>query len=246
MFSTLITHPLYNILILLVNFITTDIGIAVIIMTIIIRLALFPLSKSQIKTQIKFKQVQGPLDELKKKYKNQPEVMGRKMMELYKEYDIKPLSGFFLLLIQFPILIGLYYVFLRSGLPEVNPDILYSFVSQPEWINPKFIGLFEITGKSVLLAFLAGMTQYIQLKLLTGGQEKKTNDPNKKQGPMGDMMKNFQSQMTFIMPLMIAFISYSFGVIIAAYLLTSNIFSIGQEYYIRKTIKKPEENKLAV
>ena len=244
MFSTLIVNPLYNILILLVNFLTTDFGISVIVMTIVIRLFLFPLSKSQIQTQLKFKQVQEPLVELKKKYKDKPDVMAKKMMELYKEYNIKPMAGFFLLLIQFPILIGLYYVFLRSGLPKVNPDILYSFVSQPEWINTRFIGLFELTNKSALLAGLAGITQWVQLKLLMGEKDEKKETSKKPANQMGDMMKNFQKQMTFIMPIMITFISYSFGSVIALYLLTSNIFSIGQEFYIRKTIKKPEEEKL--
>jgi YidC/Oxa1 family membrane protein insertase len=242
MFNSIIITPLYNILILLVNFITSDIGIAILIMTIIIRLILFPLSRNQIQTQIKFKQVQGPLEELKAKYKDQPDVMGRKMMELYKEYEIKPLSGFLLLLIQLPILFGLYHVFLRSGLPEVNPEMLYSFVSQPGYISDNFIGLFEITGKSIILAALAGLTQWIQLRILQNSTKVDNINPGKEKNPMGDMMKNFQTQMTFVMPLMIAFISYSFGVIIAIYLLTSNIFSIFQEYYMRKKVRKPELN----
>jgi YidC/Oxa1 family membrane protein insertase len=242
MFNSIIITPLYNILILLVDFLTTDIGIAVVIMTVIIRLLLFPLSKNQIQTQIKFKQVQKPLEELKAKYKDQPDVMGRKMMELYKEYEIKPFSGVLLLIIQLPILFGLYYVFLRSGLPEVNSEMLYSFVSKPEYINNTFIGIFNITSKSIILAFLAGLTQWIQLRMLNSVNKDNKEVSEKKDNPMGDMMKNFQTQMTYIMPLMIAFISYSFGVIIAIYLLTGNLFSIAQEYYLRKNIRKPELN----
>jgi membrane protein insertase Oxa1/YidC/SpoIIIJ len=154
MFNSIIITPLYNILILLVDFLTTDIGIAVVIMTVIIRLLLFPLSKNQIQTQIKF----------------------------------------------------------------------------------------NITSKSIILAFLAGLTQWIQLRMLNSVNKDNKEVSEKKDNPMGDMMKNFQTQMTYIMPLMIAFISYSFGVIIAIYLLTGNLFSIAQEYYLRKNIRKPELN----
>ena len=85
-------------------------------------------------------------------------------MEHYKEKGINPFIGIFIFLVQFPILIGLYQVFLKSGLPNINTDILYSFVSKPENIKMTLFGFFDISHKSIFLALIAGITSYFQIK----------------------------------------------------------------------------------
>ena len=236
-FISLIVKPFYNALIFLVDFITSDLGLAVIILTIVFRFVIFPLSKSQIKTQIKMKDIQEPLKELKKKYKNEPQVMAQKMMELYKENDIKPFSGFLLLFIQLPLLFGFYYMFLKAGLPAINTELLYSFVPSPTMINTSFLGI-ELTEKSVILALLASITQYFQAKLLLPHKD----DKKPEKGSMEDMMRDVQTKMVYVIPTIMLFISYSFGAIIALYFDRSNIFSIIQEAYLKKTIKNKKNN----
>ncbi|HMO78760.1 MAG TPA: YidC/Oxa1 family membrane protein insertase [Candidatus Paceibacterota bacterium] len=238
LFISLIVQPFYNTLILLVDFLTTDLGIAIIILTIIIRTILFPLSKSQIRTQIKMQQVQGPLKEIQKKYKDDREAMGREMLKLYKEHKLNPFSGIFLIMIQLPLLIGLYYVFMNSGLPELNTNLLYSFVPRPEYINTNFLGMIEMTQKSLLLAILAMITQFIQMKIILPKNISSSKNVSSGEINMEDMMKNMQKQMLYIMPIILFFVSYTFGAIIGLYILVGNIYSIGQELYIRKTIKR--------
>ena len=137
-FISLIVKPFYNSLIFLVDFITNDLGLAIILLTIIFRFVIFPLSKNQIKTQIKMREVQEPLKELKEKHKENPQLMAQKMMELYKKHEIKPFSGMLLLFIQLPLLFGFYYMFLSAGLPNVNFELLYSFIPAPENIDTVF------------------------------------------------------------------------------------------------------------
>lgn len=247
LFIQTIVQPFYNALMFLMDFITPDLGLAIIILTILFRLVLFPLYRSQIRTQMKMQKLQQPLKDLKEKYKKQPEVLGKKMMELYKEHKLNPLSGFFILLIQMPLMIGFYWVFIRAGLPEINLDLIYSFVPRPENINTNFLGFIELTNKSVLLAILVSLTQFVQMKILMSkmnGNDSSNKDEVKnkkdsktepeKENLMADTMKNVQGQMTYMMPMLMLFIGYSFGAIVAIYLLVGNLFSIGQELYIRK------------
>lgn len=237
-FSTLITEPLYNTLIFLVDFIVSDIGIAVIVLTLIVRAILYPLSKNSIKTQLKMKKIQGPLDEIKKKYKNDPQKSAMEMMKLYKENDIKPLSGFLLLFIQIPIIFGLYHVFLKAGLPEINYDLLYSFTPTPEKINLIFLGIFDITQKSIVLSLIAGIAQFFQAKILM----KANRNQKQPEGVMGDVMKSMQIQMKYVMPIIIVTISYSLGSVVALYFATSGIFSVFQEIYIRRQFRHLEQD----
>jgi len=241
LFISLIVRPFYNALIFLVDFITSDLGFAVIILTIIFRFIIFPLSKSQIKTQIKMKDIQEPLKDIKKEYKDNPQEMGKKMMKLYKDNEIKPFAGFLLLFIQLPLLFGFYYMFLRAGLPEINIDLIYSFIPYPEIIDTSFFGI-NLTSKSVILAILASVTQYFQLKFLLTNNDPKKN-PDK--GSIEDVMQGVQKQMVYVMPVIMLFISYSFGAIIALYFVTSNVFSIAQEFYVKKTIKEKDKKEVA-
>lgn len=236
-FISFIVKPFYNSLIFLVDFITNDLGLAIIILTVVFRFIIFPLSKNQIKTQIKMRDIQEPLKDLKKKHKDNPQLMAQEMMDLYKRNDIKPFSGILLMFIQLPLLFGLYYMFLRAGLPNVNMDLIYSFIPSPENIDTVFLGI-ELTSKSVILALIASITQYFQAKLLL---PKKDDNKKPEKGSMEDVMQNVQTQMVYVIPIIILFVSYTFGAIIALYFVVSNIFSIVQEFYLKKTIK--DKNK---
>ncbi|HMP67321.1 MAG TPA: YidC/Oxa1 family membrane protein insertase [Candidatus Paceibacterota bacterium] len=237
-FISFIVQPFYNILILLVDFFTTDLGVAIIVLTIVIRTLLYPLSKSQIRTQIKMQQIQGPLKEIQNKHKDNREVMGKEMLKLYREHKVNPFSGIFLLMIQLPILIGLYYVFMNSGLPEINSSLIYSFVPSPDFINTNFLGMIDLTSKSILLAILAMVTQFIQMKIIFPKTDKTKIASNNGELNTENMMKSVQTQMLYVMPVILLFISYTFGAIIALYILVGNLYSIGQELYIRKNLKK--------
>src|ERR1035437_811775 len=113
--------PLYNGLILFINVIPFhDVGLAVILFTCIIKVIIFPLSQQSIKTQFEMKQIEPELNEIKLKYKDDKQVQAEKTMQLYKDKGINPFAGILLMLIQLPILIALYWVFLKGGLPTID------------------------------------------------------------------------------------------------------------------------------
>ncbi len=243
LFNNFLVIPLYNLLVLILNHVPLiDLGFAVVLLTIIVRLILYPLSKSAIKTQLKMKDIQGPIEEIKQKYKNDQQQMAIETMKFYKENDIKPFSGILLLLIQLPIIFALYFVFLKEGLPSIDLKLLYSFVQAPEFVNPKFLGIFDLASKSITLALLAGITQFFQAKLMLKNNNQPT--PNKNENSFqNDLMKSMQIQMQYVLPgLMIAF-SYSLGAVVALYFTTSNIFSIFQEIYLKKKLAQETKSK---
>jgi YidC/Oxa1 family membrane protein insertase len=224
LYNLIIYIPLYNGLIGLINiFPWMDVGVAIIVFTIIIRLILFPLSRKSIKTQIKMREIQPEISAVQKKYTNKQEQM-LKTMELYKKHNIKPLGGTLVLFIQLPILIGLYYVFARSGLPVVNTSILYSFVHVPN-INMNFIGLLDISKISITMAAIAALSQYLQLRFSLASQPTTGGANN----PAAAMSK----QMRYIMPVMIFVIAFRFPAAISLYWTIGNLFMLGQELFVR-------------
>jgi YidC/Oxa1 family membrane protein insertase len=242
-FNVVLVQPLYNALIFLVGILPfSDIGLAVVILTLLVRFIIFPISRNAIKSQIKMKEIQKPLKDIQEKYKDDRQTMSLEMMKLYKDNNIKPFSSFLLILIQLPIIISLFFVFSRTNLPEINPDFLYSFISLPEQINPLMLGFFSLTSKSIVLAFLAAFTQFIQAQIMFKKNELlKKDDEEPKEGMMNDVMKGMQVQMKYVMPIFMYFLALSLGSLIAIYFVTGNIFSIFQEMYVKNKIIKDQQ-----
>ena len=210
-----------------------DAGVIIIIFTIIVKLLLLPLSIKASKAQLEMKSIEKDLNLIKEKYKDNKEEQSRKTLEYYKEHGINPFASFFILLIQLPIIIGLYRIFLKSGLPIINTTMLYSFVSAPTSVNMVFLHVINIAEKSIILAIIAGITTYFQISLANGKQTKTINPSGQ-----SDIAKAMQVQMKYFFPVLVTFISYSISAALAIYWITSNIFAIGQEIYIRKKYHK--------
>ncbi len=213
-----------------------DIGFAVIVLTIFVRLVLFPLSKKSVRSQIMMKHIAPLLAQLKKDYPNKEE-QARKTFELYKQYNVNPFSGCLFVLVQLPIIFALYYVFYK-GLAFASTDQLYSFVQMPVNINSMFLGFVNVNvNHNIVLALLAGITQFIQGYLANPIKDKNAEEKDKKD-------KTFQEQMAdsmainikYILPIFITFIAYKLSAAIAIYWVTSNLCTILQEWYVRKTI----------
>lgn len=233
LFHTLISNPFYNGFIVLLDLLPFfDAGVIIIIFTIIVKFILLPLSIQASKSQIQMKSTEKDLRVIKEKYKDKDE-QSRKIIEYYKEKNINPFAGFFILIVQLPILIGLYQVFLKSGLPEINKEVLYSFVGVPSQVNMVFLNMIDITSKSLFLAFLAGVTAYFQISLANTKQA-----PDSEGGVQNEIMRTMATQMKYTFPVIIGFVAYSISSAVALYLITSNIFAICQEYYIQKKYHK--------
>jgi len=230
-----IYDPLYNALIFLIGIVPgADVGIAVIVLTVFVKLLLFPLAHRVARTQVVIKRIQPELDKLKEKFKDDKQEQTLKTLALYKDNNINPFFGFLVILIQLPIILGLYWVFYKGGLPMVNMDLLYSFVSGITVPNMTFIGITDMAGKSLVLALLAGSTQFIQMQIIMPDAPEKKDNPTIKD----DLARTMHMQMKYVMPIIITVVAYTISAAVALYWVTSNIFAIGQELLVRRNIKE--------
>ncbi|MFA6190686.1 MAG: YidC/Oxa1 family membrane protein insertase [Candidatus Staskawiczbacteria bacterium] len=230
-FHTFFYLPMFNFLVFLVDILPGgNIGLAVIILTILIKLILFPLSQKSIATQVKMRKIEPEMKKIKEKHKDQKE-QAQKIMELYKEHKLNPFSGCFLMLLQLPVIFALYYVFLQGF--KFDAVVLYSFVHIPETANTYFLGI-NLLGKSVVLALIAGASQYYQLRLAMPAvvPTEKGKEPTFQE----EFTRNMTLQMKYIFPVMVFFIAYTISSAIALYWIVSNLFAIAQELYVRKTV----------
>ena len=242
-FSVTLYQPLYNGLVFLMDVLPfADVGVVVILFTIIIKLILFPLSKKAVTTQLRMRQLTPELEEIKNKYKDNKQEQAKRTMEIYKENGINPFSSIILIFIQLPIIFALYYVFLRSGLPNINMDLLYSFIPVPENVSMLFLGIINIAEKSWFLAIAAAITNFFQIRFSMPKYVPKKRKKGEAPSFKDDLAKSMNIQMRYIFPVVVLFIAYSISGAIALYWTTSNLFIIGQELVIRKTVKSKYEN----
>ncbi len=229
-FTALISKPLYNGFIFLLHLLPfADAGVVVIVFTIIIKFILLPLSIKASRAQLEMKSIEKDLQVIKEKYKDNKEEQSRQTIEYYKEKGINPFTGIFILIIQLPIIIGLYRVFLKSGLPSIDQALLYPFIVAPVAVNMVFLGLIDISQKSIILALLAGITTYIQINVSTGATTKQEGG-----GMSQDIASAMALQMKYFFPILVVFIAYSISAAVALYWITSNLFALVQELYIKK------------
>ena len=217
-----------------------DVGIAVIIFTVIIRLILFPLSKSSLLTQVRMKLVEPEAAKIRAQYANDKQVQAVKIMELYKAKKIKPFSSVLLLIVQLPILLALISIFYKI-IPTIDPTLLYSFIHVPV-VKPSLLGL-DLTSKSIVLSLLTAVAQFCQLHFsLAARQQAASPAPTGKPGDITQMSASMTKQMKFLIPIL-AFVSTYWIIpakfpqaasIIAIYWIVSAVFTLGQELYIRK------------
>lgn len=233
---TFFFDPVYNGLIFFIGLIPNgDVGLAIIFTIIVVKFILLPLSIKAAKTQKIMREIEPKLREIKEKYKDNREEQARQMMSLYRDAGMNPFASLFLVLLQIPIIIALYFSVYSGGgvaLPEINIDLLYAFLTAPSQVNMNFLGMVDITGKSIFLAFLAGVTQYYQVKLAM--PEMAPRDPNKTPDLKDEMIRNMQLQMRYVMPIIIFGVSYFISAAIALYFFVSNVVAILQEIYIKK------------
>lgn len=234
LWNTLLYEPFLNFLALIVSVVPGgDLGIAIIILTLVIKFLLYPLSKKSIEGQLKLKKLEPELQKIRKSGKSKEE-QARLTFELYKQNNTNPFSGCLLVLIQIPIIFALYYVFFK-GL-NFNIDSLYSFVPKPENLNTYFLGFIDISQKSYTLAVLAGISQFLQAYFMptpTNSNEDESGEFNFAQS----FAKSMQMQMKYVFPFIVFFISYNISGAIALYWAVSNLFAVFQQVYLNKKTK---------
>jgi len=231
-FNIIFYKPLFNLLIILYNYIPGhDFGVAVILLTVIIKTLLIPLSIKSVKSQRDLQEIQPIIQELQVKYKNDKERQAKEVLEIYKTKKINPFGGILLAFIQLPILIALYSVF-RNGLNSSELINLYGFVLNPVNINAFFLNIVDLSKPNYYFALIAGICQYFQTKMLLPVQQK---TPSKDKN--ADFAKVMQFQMTYFLPIFTVIILLSLPSALGLYWIVGGIFSTIQQYFILKKIK---------
>lgn len=229
--------PIYNGLVFLIDTVPHgDVGLAIILLTILVKVALLPLSLKAARTQRVMRDIEPKLAVIKETHKNDRELVARHTLAVYKDVGVNPFASIFLLFIQIPVVIALYLsVYSRTGirLPDINTHILYSFVSAPTVTSMLFLGIVNIAAKSIPLAALAGITQFIQVHLTFPKAEKIAEGT--KPSLKDDFTRSMQMQMRYVMPILIFFFAYTASASVALYFIVSNILGIAQEYIVRKS-----------
>ncbi|MFA6253213.1 MAG: YidC/Oxa1 family membrane protein insertase [Patescibacteria group bacterium] len=227
MFYTIFYQPIYNLLIFLYNLVPgKDLGVAIILITLVIRLALYPFSQKAIKSQKELQTIQPEIEKIKEKYKDDKEKMAPELMALYKERKINPFSSCLPTLIQLPFLIALYQVFLNGLTKDNSNGALYSFVQNPGQLNIIAFGFINLASKNWIIAILAGVAQFWQSKMLMGKSQ---------QTGMSKIMTN---QMIYFMPIFTIVIGGNLPAGLTLYWLFTTLFSILQQYMVLGFKKK--------
>ncbi|MBL8029667.1 MAG: membrane protein insertase YidC [Candidatus Doudnabacteria bacterium] len=223
----ILVAPLLNLLIWFYHYIP-DIGVVIILLTLLIRIILAPSFHKSLKNQKALNDLQPKLNDLREKHKDNKEAQAKAMMELYGEHKISPFSSCLPLLIQLPLLIALYQVFTKALNGQLTE--LYSFVPRPEFVNPHFLGLIDLSQKSsasaagIILAVIAGLAQFWQSKL-TMPKNSTNTDPT---------AKMMQMQTTYILPALSVFFALSLPAGLPLYWIVTTFFAIAQQYWIMK------------
>lgn len=234
LFSTFVYTPIYNLLVFLVDVIpAADLGVAVIVVTLLIKFVLMPLSLAAVRTQRAMRQIEPELKALREKYKEDKETQARELFALYKKHNVKPFASILMLFIQIPIVLGLYLVCKDVATHPLYTDILYSFVAVPEMMTTLFLGFFSVATSSIFLALVAGATQYLYAAYAIPVPPKSDSATPSMQEEFGRMMA---VQARFMFPLLIALFSYTSGAL-ALYFAASNLFMVVQEYIARTFFK---------
>ncbi len=235
---TIFFDPIYNTLIFILDHVPGgDVGIAIILLTVLIKFILLPLSLRAARTQVAMRTLEPELADIKEKHKNNREQLARETMAVYKKAGINPFASILLVLIQLPIIIALYLSVYRGGgvpFPDINTALLYSFVPVPDTVSMLFLGFIDIAARSLPLALLAGVTQYIHTKLSLPPipPRKADAEPSFKD----DFARSMQVQMRYVMPVIIFFVAYTISAAIALYFLVSNLAAIVQEFVVRRQL----------
>src|SRR3989339_468685 len=230
LFNLILYQPIFNLFVGLYNVLPGhDVGVAILAITVIIRVIVYPLTNSSIKAQKSMQDLQPKMEALKKEYKDDKQKQAQALMELYKEHKVNPFASCLPLLIQLPILIALYTVMRDALASKGLTDVLYGFVMNPGTISPLSLGFFHMDQPNIYLAVLAGAAQYVQAKMSLAKQPPKDAGPGAKDENMAAMMSK---QMLYMMPVMTVVIGASLQSGLTLYWLLSTLLMIAQQWWM--------------
>ncbi|MFA4930860.1 MAG: YidC/Oxa1 family membrane protein insertase [Patescibacteria group bacterium] len=238
MWNTYFIQPIYNVLIFIYNILPyKDMGVAIIVLTLIIRFVLLPFTWQSIKSQRILQSLNPELEKLKAKYHGNQEKLSQATMEFYKKHKVNPFSSCLPMLIQLPILFALYQV-LQHSFDTSKFDLLYPFISPPDSLNHLFFGIIDLSKPFWPLAIVTGIAQFFQGYLLQPA--KKKTPPKTAKNNNEDILdsnaiaSSMTNQFVYIMPLFTVFIAWNLFAGLPLYWITTTLFSVISQLIIIK------------
>lgn len=226
-YTEFLWRPLFNGLVFFYNVLPIeDLGLAIIALTIVIRIILAPLLWKAQRAQRDLARIHPEIKKIQDELKHDRDAQGKAMMELYSKHKVNPFSGCLILLIQLPILIALFQVF-RTGLLPEQLSYLYSFIENPGRLNPIMFGVLDLAKGNLFLGVVAAVTQYFQTKLSMTSQAVPVS------GKGGDFTRMLQWQTQYIFPALILVWSYTFPSALILYWTVLNVLGIVQEIIMK-------------
>lgn len=256
-FRALVTRPLFNVLVAFTQYMPGhSYGWAIVFLTLLVRLALFIPNQKAMKSQRRIQKIQPQLMEIRKQYKDNPQMQTMKTMELYKTEKVNPFGSILPIFLQMPFLIGIFYL-LQDGISPHLSYLLYGFYSHPDLTagDNIFFGLDLGLGQAgngsgqIVLAVLVALTQFAAVKLSMHQTKKRqaqnpdtTKKENKKDDP-AEAMQKAGKMMMYFMPLLVGFFTLSLPAGVGIYWLTSTLFGAGQQQYVNYQLDQPQLKK---
>ena len=235
LFNTILFEPLLNILVALYNIIP-DIGVGIIVLTLLLRVILWPLNAKTYRSQKAMQALQPQVKKIQTELKNNKEELSKALMALYKKEKINPLSSCLPVLIQLPFLIALYQVFQASlDSTKVLPP-LYSFIANPEHLSPLFLSFIDLAKPNIPLALLAGASQFFQAKMMPVSPPPSGVAGSKDEAMTASMNRN----MLYMMPVFTVVLGATLPSGLTLYWLITTIAAIAQQWFALR--RKPPQS----
>lgn len=230
MFFTIFTQPLLNTLAFFVWLVPrNDLGLAICLLTVVVRLVLYPFQKFTTRSQEKMQKLQPKIEAAKKKSAGAKDKQLEAIMAVYREEGVNPLTltggSILVVMIQIPVLLGLFRVF-GGDVKGVFTEGLYAFTPRPETVNTVFLGMIDLSAPSVILAVLAAAAQFLQMRLAT-----KKTPVSQEPGSFGAA---FQKQSQFLFPLLTVLIGVRLPAALALYWLVFTLLAVGSDLWMAR------------
>ncbi len=230
-FKLIIRQPIFNLLMFFYVYVTGhDLGIAIILLTIVILLLLWPIQRKAMKAQVVLQQLQPKIKELEKMYKGDKQKQAEEMMKLYKTQEINPFSGILMMFLQWPIFFAMYRIFV-DVFNTSNMGLLYGFIPRPEVVSTMFLGVIDLKLPSIPLAILAAILQIIQIRIMM-----------KRSGAAANKS---QKIMNYVFAGLIVYLLFIWPAALALYYSVFTVFSILQQIIIQKELEKHGQKIIA-
>lgn len=229
LFEIILYKPIFNSFVGLYDIIP-DVGAVILILTVIIKLALYPLTKKSIEAQKSLQEIQPKLEAIKKEHKGDQQRIAQETMKMYKENKVNPFGSCLPILIQLPVFLALYWV-LRNALTTYSFHLLYSFVPNPGSINHISLGFLDLAKANIFLAVAAGAAQFWQAKSMS---RKKAPQKAGTGAKDENMMAMMNKQMLYFMPVLTVIIGFQLPGGVMLYWFLSTLFTAVQQQIMFK------------